>query len=141
MKKSLMISLLLVFGLITSVFAYQGNMEVEGPNYTEERHEQMTSAFENSNYGSWYDLMIQNEKTPGVLRFVNSDNFETFVEMRDARLDGDLSKADDLKSELGMGQGQMKRGSGSSGSGIGQGNAMKGSSQKRMMNSGNCIYN
>ena len=32
-------------GLATSTFAYQGNPNVEGPNFTTERHAEMTAAF------------------------------------------------------------------------------------------------
>ncbi len=119
-----------MFGLVASVFAYQGNSDVQSPYYSDERHEDMTDAFDALDYSSWYDLMTQDGRTPGVLRTVNEDNFEVFAEMGEARLAGDLTRADDLKSELGLGQGQMKRGSSS-----------KGSSQKGIGNSGNCMYN
>lgn len=134
MKKSLMIGLILMFALVASVFAYQGNPDVQGPYYTDERHEDMSEAFNSLDYSSWYNLMTQYDRMPGVLRSVNEeDNFVVFAEMREARLEGDLVRADALKVELGLGQGQMKRGSEK---GSGQGG--QASSQHGQ---GSCIYN
>jgi len=100
--------------------AYQGDYSVEGPDYSEERHDVMQEAFDNTDYDAWATLMIEDGKTPGVLRFVNEDNFEVFVEAHEAGTTGDSARASELRAQLGLGQGSK------SGNGEGQG-SQKGS--------------
>ena len=55
-KKFLTLSLLMlgVAGLgAGSVYAYQGDPNVKGPDYSPERHEAMTKAFANKDYNVW----------------------------------------------------------------------------------------
>ncbi|MDD3160126.1 MAG: hypothetical protein PHQ98_04115 [Candidatus ainarchaeum sp.] len=118
------VSLLLIM-LIGSVMAYQGNSQIQGPNYSIERHDAMTNAFENNDYDAWYALMSENEKSPRVLEIVNKENFSTFVEMHNAMISGDTDKANELRAELGLGQGQMKRGNNQQGQGLKTGNGQR----------------
>ena len=138
MKKNIILgfvafAIFAVFGGVVAISAYQGDPEVVGPNYTVDRHEAMQNAFENVDYEQWYSLMTQDGRTPGVLRKVNAGNFATFVEMRDAMVAGDSVLADELRAELGMGQGN--RGSGKS-NGQGQ-HGGQGNGQGSM--SGGCL--
>ena len=117
MKKNTILGMvvLAIVGLVMGtvfVTAYRGDATQVGPNYDEERHVSMEEAFVNSDYESWYALMTQNGMSPGVLRWVNKDNFETFVNMREAMISGDIEKSEELRDEIGMGQG--KRGSSNS---------------------------
>jgi len=139
MKKNTMLGMfvLALVGLfIGTVFvsAYRGDPTQVGPNYSEERHEMMESAFDNNDYESWYALMTQDGRSPGVLRWVNEDNFGTFVAMREARISGDVDTVDALRDELGMGQGRGIHSTqrGSQGYGRGQGS--------RRGFSGGCSY-
>ncbi len=119
-----------IFGVIallgmSMVFAYQGDPNVQGPNFSEERHEAMQEAFDNLNYQDWYDLMTENERHPRIVDVITAENFDEFVE---ARNDGpDALK--EFRNSLGLGLGQMKHGNGEAlgkgqgkGFGRGQGN-------------------
>ena len=94
-----------------AVFAYQGNPEVDGPNYSEDRHVAMQEAFDNADYDAWFALMSESSGHSRVLQVVTEDNFATFVEARNAMLSGDSKYAQELKASLGLGQ---KNGEGNS---------------------------
>jgi hypothetical protein len=111
------VSLLLIM-LIGSVMAYQGNPKIQGPNYSIERHDAMINAFENNDYDAWQALMTENGRNPRVLEVVNKENFSTFVEMHNAMISGDTDKANELRAELGLGQGQMKKRNNQQGQGL-----------------------
>lgn len=93
-----------------SAFAYKGDPNVQGPNYTAERHEAMTEAFANKDYVAWKALM--NGK--GVTRRVTAENFARFAEAHELALQGKTTEANAIRAELGLGQ--------HNGSGMGQGN-------------------
>lgn len=59
MNKYLLASLtgLTVLALATPVLAYQGNPELQGPNYSPERHKAMEVVFEKADYDGWLKLM------------------------------------------------------------------------------------
>lgn len=86
------------------VFAYQGNPEIKGPNYSEDRHIAMQKAFDNVDYDAWSELMMQDGRTPGVLRKVTKENFATFVEARKLAERGDSEGALELRVSLGLSQ-------------------------------------
>ena len=91
---------------VSMVFAYQGNPDVQGPNFSEERHESMQEAFENLDYQAWHDLMAENDKKGHVLEIVNEDNFARFVEMHNAKIVGDIETTKEIAEELGLGLGR-----------------------------------
>ncbi len=93
-----------------SALAYKGDPNVQGPNYTAERHEAMTEAFANKDYVAWKALM--NGK--GVTRRVTAENFARFAEAHELALQGKTTEANAIRAELGLGQ--------QNGSGMGQGN-------------------
>jgi len=98
---------LLAIGLVALlaigfVSAYHGDPTVLGPALDEERHLEMQTALENMDYESWSALMQGKGR---VLEVINENNFEQFVEMHNARINGDLETADSIRNELGLGQG------------------------------------
>lgn len=84
-----------------TVSAYKGDANVQGPNYTPERHEAMTKAFANKDYNSWKTLM--NGK--GVARKVTAENFAKFALAHELSLQGKTAEANAIKAELGLGLG------------------------------------
>jgi len=84
-----------------SAYAYQGDPTKQGPNYTPERHEVMTQAFENKDYNAWKAQMGDR----GATRRVTEENFARFAEMRQLMLDGKTTEANAIRAELGLGQG------------------------------------
>jgi len=105
MKKTLLTMgiLTLAFALFfsESVFAYRGDPNVKGPNYTPERHEAMLKVFEKKDYNAWKSLMGNRP----ITQKINASNFSKFVEMRNLMLQGKTAEANKIKAELGLGQG------------------------------------
>ena len=87
------------------VSAYQGDPGVQGPNYTAERHEAMTQAFNNGDYNAWKGQM----EGKGAASRVTEANFPRFAEAHKLASEGDLEGARKIREELGLG---MKDGSG-----------------------------
>lgn len=103
------ISALVIGGMILapdSVQAYKGDPNVKGPNYTAERHEAMTQAFEKNDYNAWKNFMQGRGR---VTQVVNEKNFARFAEAHKLALAGKKAEADKIRAELGLG---MKNGSG-----------------------------
>lgn len=99
----------------SSAFAYRGDPSVQGPNYTPERHEAMTKAFENNDYNAW---KAQMQGKGRVTQVVNEGNFARFAEMHRLNLAGDTEGATKIRTELGLG---LRDGSGyGQGSGYGR---------------------
>jgi len=98
--------------------AYKGDPNVKGPNYTSERHEAMTKAFENKDYNAWKSLMQGRGR---VMQIINAQNFARFAEAHKLALEGKTSEANKIKTELGLG---VRNGTGM-GQGMGYGQAAK----------------
>ncbi len=136
-------ALIVSAGLATSSFAYQGGPSVEGPSHTPERHADMTAAFEKKDYNAW--KTAKGDTSRGrMMEVVNSDNFESFVEMREARLNNDTTRVNEIRAELGLGQGQMMRGEGGSrgqgqGAGNKEGKSMRGTGTRGQNTGGNIV--
>ena len=148
MKKSAIgIGLLSLSALaVSSVSAYRGDPNVQGPNYSAERHEAMTQAFANRDYTSWFNLMSQNTRKGRVVDVVNADNFATFAEAHEKALAGDTEGSVALRAELGLGL-RNGQGRGQYGQGRGRGNGQgkrngQGNGQGRGQgrDQGNCPY-
>lgn len=89
----------------SGVFASQGRTAGQfGPNYSPERHEQMTKAFADKDYNAWKSLM----NGRGASRVVTQENFSKFTEMHDLMLAGKTAEANEIRQELGLGNGQGK---------------------------------
>ena len=81
--------------------AYRGDPNVKGPNYTAERHDAMTKAFQNKDYNAWKKLMGDR----GATRFINATNFAKFAEAHNLALQGKTAEANKIRAELGLGTG------------------------------------
>lgn len=92
-------------GVGTSL-AYKGDPAVKGPNYSVERHDSMTKAFENKDYNAWKTLMQGKGK---VSQIVTKDNFSKFAEAHQLTLQGKTVEAQKIRQELGLG---LQNGSG-----------------------------
>jgi hypothetical protein len=110
-KKTISFVTLGIIGLlgISLVMAYQGDPNVQGPNYSEDRHAAMQEAFETGNYDGWVALMTQDGRHPRIVDIITSENFEEFAEAHQSK---DKEELKELKAELGIGQGKMNKGSG-----------------------------
>jgi hypothetical protein len=86
--------------------AYRGDPSVQGPNYTEERHDAMTQAFENTDYNAWKELMQGKGR---VTQVINEQNFARFAEAHKLALEGRIEEAQVIREELGLG---LQNGSG-----------------------------
>jgi hypothetical protein len=113
-------------GVVGSAFAYQGDSNVQGPNYSPERHTAMTAAFETGNYNSWKELMSGKGR---VTQIINETNFTKFAEAHKLAVNGDVAGASTIRAELGLGQG-------SKGKGMKTGNGQGQSKGRGMNNSG-----
>lgn len=75
MNKLLIILAAVAFGVFAatkSVEAYRGDPAIQGPYYSEEKHEQIEKAFDTNNYNLWKSLM--GDRRGRVLQVVNKDN-------------------------------------------------------------------
>lgn len=106
-KSGLFFALAVIFVLSLSfmVSAYRGNFDVKGPEYTDERCDEMRQIFDEKDFAAWRDLKLSEGKARGVLRVVNEDNFHLFVEAHKAGLAGDVELANSLRAELGLNNG------------------------------------
>ena len=112
------LSLLTLTGLmiVPVASAYRGDPNVQGPNYSPEKHEAMTQAFENNDYEAWKAQMQDRGR---VTQVVNESNFERFAQAHKLAQEGKLDEAKKIRQELGLG---LQNGSGyGSGQGNGQG--------------------
>ena len=110
-KKSIILGTiaLVLGGLVLipgTVQAYRGDPNVKGPNYSAERHEEMTKAFENKDYNAWKNLMQGKGR---VTQVINEKNFAKFAEAHKLALAGKTEEANKIRTELGLG---LRNGSG-----------------------------
>jgi hypothetical protein len=89
-----------LFVTTSSVLAYRGDPGIQGPNYSEERHEAVTQAFENNDYNAWKENMQGRGR---VTQVVNESNFAKFAEMHKLMLEGKTEEANAIRTELGLG--------------------------------------
>lgn len=99
-----------------AALAYRGDVNVKGPNYTQERHEAMEKAFENKDYNTWKTLMAGKGR---VTQVVNAQNFAKFAQIHELNEQGKTDEANKIRAELGLG---LHNGSGM-GQGMGYGRA------------------
>ena len=107
MKKTLLITGLIGSIALASTFAYQGTPGETNPDCTDpERQAEVQTMFENKDYEAFQTLF--EDKGP-ARKITSEEDFDKFVDMRAAYVDGDTETGDALKAELGMG---MRDGSG-----------------------------
>jgi len=102
------------------VEAYRGDASVQGPNYSVERHQAMTNAFESNDYEAW---KIQMDDRGRVTEVINADNFPKFAEAHRLSLAGQTEEAQKIREELGLG---LQNGSGRMNQGGCQGGSQEG---------------
>ncbi|MFA6521605.1 MAG: hypothetical protein WCT53_04435 [Candidatus Gracilibacteria bacterium] len=101
-----------------AALAYHGDPAIKGPNYSAERHEAMTKAFENKDYDTWKKLMVGKGK---VTQVVNKDNFAKFAEAHELAEQGKNAEAQKIRQEIGLG---LHNGLGKASGGRGMGRNM-----------------
>jgi hypothetical protein len=120
---------LFLIGVVSlmGVWAYRGDPQASGPNYDATVQLQLEAAMADGNYDAWIKIRQDNNLPMNgkVFQVINKDNFNKFVELHNANLAGDTAKADAIRAELGLGQGQMKRGSDNMGATKSSGNGQR----------------
>lgn len=123
MKKKTVLTLgataLVLGGLImlpSSADAYRGDPSVEGPDCTDERHQEMEQAFETNDFAAWESLMQGKGR---VTEVVNEGNFARFAEAHELAEEGKMDEARQIREELGLGLGDGS-GQGQKGQGMGR---------------------
>ena len=99
-NKNIMVIAILAILCFSAVLGYQGNMELKRENYNEERHEIMQEIFENSDYEAWKEQM----QGRNIVNKINEENFEIFLELRDARKNNNFEKVEMLREVLNLNQ-------------------------------------
>lgn len=127
-----------VFALVALAFtgsqlavnAYQGDHTKQGPNYSEERHQVMTQAFESNDYNAWKEQMDGRGR---VTEVVTADNFVQFKEAHQLAQEGKTDEANVLRAELGLRTSNGEKG----GHGYGKGEGKsRGNGEHRGQNKG-----
>lgn len=90
----------ILLGTASNAFAYRGDPNVQGPNYSPERHEAITQAFEKNDYNAWKEQMGDRGR---VSQVVNESNFAKYAEMHKLTLEGKVEEANQIRTELGLG--------------------------------------
>ena len=109
MNKALFAIAIVALASIGTVMAFNGDPSLKGPYFDEERHDAMQTAFEENDYGAWHALMTEDGGSPKITEMVTEENFDRFADMHQAMIGGDREAAQEIREELGFGQG-MKRG-------------------------------
>jgi YesN/AraC family two-component response regulator len=77
-------------------------------NRMAERHQNrqaIMQALENGDYEAWKAAMENMGKDPGILDKITEENFNIFVQLHEARMNGDYETVQELSEELGLGAG------------------------------------
>ena len=100
-----MIASLLAVGALTvgvATYAYQWNPGVQNPNCNDlKRHAAVEAMFEKWDYDTFKELFADKWV---ARRITTQSQFEKFVELRKANLDGDTDKVAELRAELNLWQ-------------------------------------
>lgn len=83
-----------------STYAYRGDPNAQGPNYSSERHEKMEKAFENKDYNAWKTLMQGRGR---ITQKITEQNFARFAEAHELAEQGKTQEANKIRQELGLG--------------------------------------
>jgi len=97
---------LVLAGGVASSYAFQGNPNVQPPNYSTERHRAVMDAFSNNDYQAWKELVAARR----VAAVIDSqEKFDKLTEAHQVALAGDLEKAKEIRQELGLPAGLGRR--------------------------------
>lgn len=110
-KRVLLIGVLALGVLVTAgvsqVAAYRGDYTKVGPNHTEEREVSMNKVMEEKDYEGWKTIMTEDGRKPGVLNKVDSqEDFDKFAQAYELGKEGKTDEANQIREELGLGNGQ-----------------------------------
>jgi hypothetical protein len=95
-----LLALTLGLGVSGTVFAYQGDYNKKGPNYSQEFESEMTRVMTNNDYEGW-KLLVQ-DKVGRVDEVINKDNFSKFAEAWRLAKEGKIKEANVIRKELGL---------------------------------------
>ncbi len=95
---------------LVAVFAYKGDPDVQGPNYDADVHEQLEAAIEAGDYDAWLKIRQDNNLPMygRMFQVINKENFDLYRQMHLAMEEGDTQTANEIRAELGLGQGMMQ---------------------------------
>jgi len=95
--------------LAGTVFAYRGDPMAEGPNYDPETCGQVEAAMESGDYAEWVRLREENNLPMHGRMFhvINEENFNLFQQLHEAREEGDTETVNQIRQDLGLGQGKQ----------------------------------
>jgi len=100
----------------------------------QQSREQAFEALQDGDYDAWFEAMSSMDPQPAILETINKDNFDSYVELHNARMDWDFDKVKELSEELGI------EGEGFGfGQGFGRGKGF-GKGINRGLGSGNCPF-
>ncbi|MEM4756326.1 MAG: hypothetical protein QW594_04300 [Candidatus Woesearchaeota archaeon] len=109
-KKKVVIGILLVavismIGLVGIGYAYKGDPQTKGPNYSPKVHQQLQAAIEAKDYDTWIKIRKENNLPMNgkMFQVITKENFGKYAELHKANLEGNTAKADAIKQELGLG--------------------------------------
>jgi len=99
-----------IAALVGVTYAYRGD-GAQGPNYNSAVHEQLETALEAGDYDAWLKIRQENNlpMRGKIFQVVNKDNFDMYVQLHKANLEGDKEQADAIRIELGLGTGPGRR--------------------------------
>ena len=87
--------------------AYRGDSSVQGPNFDPARQEAMQEAIDSQDYAAWAELHNGRGR---ITEVVTEENFDRFIAMHDLMMAGDKEGAQEIREELGLGQGHRGKG-------------------------------
>ena len=95
--------------LAGTVFAYRGDPMAKGPDYAQEKCEQVEAAMESGNYAEWVRLREENNLPMHgrMFQVINEENFSLFKQLHEAREEGDTETMNQIRQELGLGEGKQ----------------------------------
>ncbi len=102
-----LIALVVTAGLAASSFAYQGDMSRERPSHASPRHEAIAAVMTTGDYNAWKELMANKGR---MSELINEDNFSQFVQAHELMMNGDITQAQAIRADLGLGQGNRAQG-------------------------------
>lgn len=90
----------------------QGNSQGNGGQALQARPQngqmkEVQQAIENNDYNAWVELTTDTPRGEEMLEKINADNFYLLNEMHQARQNGDIEKAEEIATQLGM---EMQKG-------------------------------
>jgi hypothetical protein len=98
------IALVSAAGVAYAAYAYQGDPVEKMAKFSPQKFEQMQKAYENNDYGAWKEMMNGRGRITSI---INEQNFPRFAEMHRLMLEKKFDQANQIREELGLGQGSQ----------------------------------